>query len=193
MQDLLRIIQPLELPLFESAILHNHAEIGEGSCYRVFRCNDRRSGRFVAVKEIKLRYNPSQHWHFQRLVHYVLRDLEVMHHEPIATHPNVIGLLGYGWGLMKESILPFMVTEFAELGCMRDYLATCRPSIRLRLTLCSQVTAGLAELHRSGVMHGDLKLENVLIIGNEKQVVAKLVSSRVDRTFGSTLIDLDCV
>jgi len=75
-------------------------------------------------------------------VHCVLRDLEVMHHKPIGMHSNVIKLLGYGWGLSEESNLPFMVTEFAELGCMRDYLLNRKSLLRLRLTLCSQATAG---------------------------------------------------
>jgi serine/threonine protein kinase len=59
---------------------------------------------------------------------------------------------------------------------MRDFLRTSLPPIRQPLTFCSHVTAGLAELHRSGVAHGDLKLENVLMSKGDRQLVAKLVS-----------------
>ncbi len=187
MQDLLRSIQPLQLTLVSSTNLYHHVEVGKGSCYRVFRCNDRKNNRIVAVKQVKQRYNPSQHQQFQRLVHCVLRDLEVMHHEPIATHPNLIMLLGYGWGLTKDSILPFIVTEFAELGCMRDYLRNCKSPLRLRLSFCSQVAAGLTEMHRSGVAHGDLKLENVLMTDSCGQPVAKLVSLRCGSFCKTTL------
>ena len=182
MQDLLRSIQPLQLPLVSSANLHDHVEVGEGSSYRVFRCTDRKNDCLVAVKQVKLHYNPSQHQQFQRFVHCVLRDLEVMHHEPIAIHPNLIGLLGYGWGLTNDSVLPFIVTEFAELGCMRDYLRNCKSPLRLRLSFCSQVTAGLAEVHRSGVAHGDLKLENVLMTESCGRPVAKVAD------FGHSLL-----
>jgi serine/threonine protein kinase len=98
MQDFLRIIQPLQLPLLSSTNLHDPVKIGEGSSYKVFRCKDRRNARLVAVKQIKLHYNPAQHRQFQRIVYCILRDLEVMHHEPIAMHSSIIGLLGYGWG-----------------------------------------------------------------------------------------------
>jgi hypothetical protein len=120
MQDLLRAIQPLQLRVFNSASLHDRIEIGEGGAYKVFRCTNSRSDGPVAVKQIKLHYKPSQHRQFQQLVHCVLRDLEVMHHEPIAKHPDAIDLLGYGWGLTPDSILLFIGTDFAELGCMRD-------------------------------------------------------------------------
>jgi serine/threonine protein kinase len=103
-----------------------------------------------------------------------------MHREPIRMHPYVIEVLGYGWGLTEENILPFIITEFAELGCMRDYLLNCETALRFHLTLCSQVSAGLAEMHRSGIAHGDLKLENVLVSKDRGQVVAKLVSPDCD-------------
>jgi tRNA A-37 threonylcarbamoyl transferase component Bud32 len=41
------------------------------------------------------------------------------------------------------------------------------------------VTAGLAEMHRYGIAHGDLKVENVLVYEDNGQPVAKLVSLRI--------------
>jgi hypothetical protein len=61
MQDFLRIIQPLQLPLLSSANLHDPVKIGEGSSYKVCRCKDRRNAGLVAVKQIKLHYNPAQY------------------------------------------------------------------------------------------------------------------------------------
>ena len=86
-----------------------------------------------------------------------------MHHEPLAKHPNIINLLGYGWQL-QESSIPFFVIECAELGTLRQYLKATPLSLRQRQTLCRHVALGLHELHMSGISHGDLKLDNVLVV-----------------------------
>lgn len=56
------------------------------------------------------------------------------------------------------------MTEYAPYGTLRQYL-THNPDIsgRKRLQLCRNVGSGLETLHTSGVFHGDLKLENVLV------------------------------
>jgi serine/threonine protein kinase len=99
-----------------------------------------------------------------------------MHHPPLAQHLYVSRLLGYGWGLTIQDVLPFIVVEFAEHGTMRDYLIEKKPCLSHRLHLCSQVYSALQELHRSGIAHGDLKLENVLIFPQLPEPIAKLVS-----------------
>ena len=106
-----------------------------------------------------------------------------MHHPPLEEHENILSLFGYGWGLTKEDILPFIVTEFAQLGTLRGYLKEQALPLKAKLALCSQVACGLNRLHWAGVAHGDLKLENVLVFptsshGNiglyETNLIAKL-------------------
>jgi serine/threonine protein kinase len=142
------------------------------------------------VKQIKLPDDLNNDKAFQSRVDCVLKDIEVMNHPPIAQHQNILTLLGYGWGLRKGDVIPFIVTEYASLGTLRDYLqAKCRP-LKTRLALCSQVACGLNRLHWTGIAHGDLKLENVLVFPHSNKVchcrgvsnydadvVAKLVSA----------------
>lgn len=62
-------------------------------------------------------------------------------------------------------------------------LTTGNSDARSRRELCYHVASGLYELHLSGVAHGDLKLENVLVVFAEPDmagerrfpVLAKLV------------------
>ena len=176
------MVQAFQLNFFHSSELSGSRPTGEGSSYRVFRCYHK-AAKVVAVKEIKLPPGESQQDEFRRRVCCVLKDLEVMHHPPLARHDNVIRLLGYGYGLSSTNSLPFLVTEYSQQGTLREFLISERTTLVARLKLCGGVASGLHAMHLSGVAHGDVKLENVLIFLNESkdgerpEVVPKLVSN----------------
>ena len=129
----------------------------------MFRASDLQSGDVYAVKKIKLPDAPSNLAAFQGRIRCVLRDVEVMSHAPLAGHPNILNLMGYGWQLTGADVLPCVVTEYASYGNLREYLKQNKTTARLRRQLCYQVSSRLHALHLSGVAHGDLKLENVLV------------------------------
>lgn len=86
-----------------------------------------------------------------------------MSHGPLAGHENVLNILGYGWNFRGSGSIPFLVTEYASSGTLRDYLRRYRLPSRDRLLMCVNVARGLHELHLCGMAHGDLKLDNVLV------------------------------
>jgi len=124
----------------------------------------------VAVKTVKLPAVPAPLSAFRGRIECILKDVEVMHHLPLMEHPNIINILGYGWELKGDGPFPFIVTEYASLGTLREYLTTGNSDARSRRELCYHVASGLHELHLSGVAHGDLKLENVLVVFAEPDV-----------------------
>jgi serine/threonine protein kinase len=77
------------------------------------------------------------------------------------------------------------VFEYAELGTLRQYLS--RPPSPLSTTekqlLGLQVGRALLALHGCGVCHGDVKLDNVLIVGGS---LGKPTAKLAD--FGSSII-----
>ena len=85
-----------------------------------------------------------------------------MHHCPLARHENILKLLGYGWDYQQGDTIPFLVTELAPEGTLKDYLLYSRTTFEDRFQLCGQVAAGLCEMHMCGISHGDLKPDNVL-------------------------------
>jgi serine/threonine protein kinase len=143
--------------------LEEKTEIGEGASYKVMECKDRFLHKLVAVKRIKLPNIQSNQEAFEHRVTCVLRDIEVMHHGPLAQHENILRLLGYGWDYEQGDTIPFLVTELAPYGTLKEYLLQAKTTLHDRYILCGQVANGLNEMHMCGIAHGDLKLDNVLV------------------------------
>ena len=186
MHDLVKFLEPLQLPLYQGTEMHDNTLLGEGGSYKVFRCKYPKK-HLVAVKVMKLPFALSlkENEDLRKQVVCIIKDLEVMRHSPLAEHKNILGLLGYGWNLSGDSALPFLVTEYADQGTLRDFLQgpERNGSVVPRLKLCGDIASGLHTLHLCGVSHGDLKLENVLVFreadavgSKEKRYSAKLVS-----------------
>lgn len=58
--------------------------------------------------------------------------------------------------------------------------------LKTRISLCIEVGQGLQALHASRVVHGDVKMENVLVFpGRNNRLTAKVSD------FGFSLVDLD--
>ena len=174
--------------------MHDITRIGEGSSYRVYSCNHLKK-QVVAAKIMKLPLQPSREEkeNFRRRVYCLIKDLEVMHHPPLANHENILRLLGYGWNLSDDSTLPFLVTEYADQGTLREFLRSKITNITSRLKLCGDIASGLHAMHLCGVSHGDLKLENVLVFREADQldsIVEQYSAKLVSRT--DALPELAC-
>lgn len=135
--------------------------VGEGETFIVDQC--KLGGKTVAVKHIKLGdYNVDQRA-FHRRLQSVVREISIMHHQPLAEHPHILKLLGYGWKLEGSSPLPYVVVEYGFGGDLRSYLQERPQSLKAKIIHCGDVACGLMALHQCGIVHGDLKLNNVII------------------------------
>ncbi|KAJ5218351.1 uncharacterized protein N7498_000450 [Penicillium cinerascens] len=165
LESLLRTVQQLKLKRLRVDELEETQFIAAGETFAVSQC--RYQGSVIAVKRIRLNEygEQSDRQHFQRRLQSVLREVLIMCHPPLAHHPNIISLLGYGWTVEEQRPSPFVSVEFASNGSLREYMKL-NQTIRTKFILMGDVGAGLMALHKCGIVHGDLKMENVVVFAS---------------------------
>ena len=163
LEGVLRMVKRLKLKQCQfSDIEEVQGRIGEGETFVVDKC--KLSDKIVAVKHIKLGDINVDQRAFHRRLQSVVREISIMNHQPLAQHPHILQLLGYGWKLEGSSPLPYIVVEYGVGGDLRSYLQEQKHStLKAKIIHCGDVACGLMALHQCGIVHGDLKLNNVII------------------------------
>jgi len=88
-------------------------------------------------------------------------------------HPNVLSLLGF----VIHDKYPALVSQWMINGTMRKYMET-NPGIRVK-PMAKGIAEGLRYLHEIGVIHSDLKTENILISNTGAPLLANFGISRL--------------
>jgi serine/threonine protein kinase len=114
----------------------------------------------------------------------LIQELRILRHPPLAKHPNLLRIFEVGWELDLVDgtrALPTISTEFAIWGTLQSFLLCIEKDdvdwpMKRRLLL--DVAEGLSALHACSIVHGDLKMENVLVMTTPEDpdfsVIAKL-------------------
>ncbi|KAJ4983987.1 hypothetical protein SVAN01_10542 [Stagonosporopsis vannaccii] len=118
----------------------------------------------------------------------VEREIENLCHPDLRGHPNIIKILG--WGLCLDTLedvrapeprIPLLVLERAD--CTLGHLVTskelscqfsCVQRHERQLGILQDIGNGLEAIHKAELIHGDIKLENILIFRHREGFVAKL-------------------
>lgn len=91
------------------------------------------------------------------------------------THPNIVEFLGIGQRAEDPHELG-MVFEFCEYGHLREHLATYWLGGQLSeaevFALMKKICAGLKQIHAAGIMHCDLKPDNILVASGGELKIA---------------------
>ncbi|THH07779.1 hypothetical protein EW145_g3155 [Phellinidium pouzarii] len=89
-------------------------------------------------------------------------------------HPNVLPLLGY---TIDDGVYPALISRWMSNGTSIQYLKD-NPGTNV-LTMVKGIAAGLAYLHAMGVVHSDLKSDNVLVSMTGAPLLADFGVSRI--------------
>ena len=145
------------------------ARVARGGMATVYTATDERLERTVAVKII----NPARAGSPEaRLSGFPDRFTEEAKTIARLTHPNVVAVYDQG----AHNSLPYLVMEYVRGRTLRDILTERR---RLdpaeALAIMEQMLAAIAAAHRAGLVHRDVKPENVLIAESPSGGVGNLI------------------
>lgn len=108
-------------------------------------------------------------------------------------HPNVVGVIDYG---EDRHIGPYMVMELAQGTSLAELAATKLP-LRRACDLLGQVADAVSQIHAKGVVHGDIKAENIVVVeemvGTRRRRVAKLLDFGLARRITSMTATSDII
>lgn len=124
-------------------------QLGMGAYGTVWLAREDRTGRMVAIK-----YYPHR-----RGLNWSLLNREVEKLATLYASRNIVRLLDVGWNAEP----PYYVMEFVENGSLGDLLAKGPLPVDEAVRIAKQVCLALVEAHGAGVLHCDLKPDNVLL------------------------------
>ena len=128
-------------------------EVGAGGMGIVYKAEDLRLKRFVALKFLPPHLVSSPE----------LRERFFIEAQAAAalSHPNICVIHEVG----ESDEHPYIAMEFVEGQTLKDRLRKGPLSAPEALAIASQVAAGLGEAHRKGIIHRDVKSANIMVAG----------------------------
>lgn len=158
-----------------SAKFQKIEKIGEGTYGVVYKARDRATGRFIALKKIRLENE------VEGVPSTAIREIALLKE---LRHPNVVRLL---------DVVPcdqklYLVFEYMaeDLKKHIDRAASCKSSLAVNLvkSYLWQLLQGIAYCHSHRILHRDLKPQNLLI---DLEGNIKLADFGLARAFGLPL------
>jgi len=134
--------------------------VGAGTFARVYRAVHKDSGKIVAVKALRARFNDDKVV-VNHFVHEAELGIELR-------HPNIVPI----FEVKSEPNQHYMVMDFIEGQTLREFLKI-RKKIESKLAtrIVMDICSGLDYASRRGLQHRDLKLSNVLLSSLQKAML----------------------
>ncbi|KAI1325058.1 kinase-like domain-containing protein [Xylariaceae sp. FL0255] len=129
-------------------IYKGFTKIGQGASGGVYTGHERPSNRLVAIKQMNLEQQPKKD--------LIINEILVMKE---SVHPNIVNFIdsylcgGELWVIM----------EYMEGGSLTDVVTFNIMSEGQIASVCRETLKGLQHLHSKGVIHRDIKSDNILL------------------------------
>ncbi len=82
-------------------------------------------------------------------------------------HPNIISRLGHGTARdLKGTVFHYLILEYLSGGDLQNAVRKRAIPLSQALNYVEQICAGLGHAHRNGVIHRDIKPQNLLLTGD---------------------------
>ena len=163
--------------------------LGRGSYAEIYVANDNAAAegesRTIVIKALNLYLQDTPDAELERTL------VTNFQNEAVALdrvrHPNVINRLGHGTAIdLAGTTFHYIVLEYLPGGDMLALTKTRPLSIQRALFYLEQVCSGLAHAHKCGVIHRDIKPQNLLLTADKEVVkIADFGVARLDATDGA--------
>jgi serine/threonine protein kinase len=163
--------------------------LGRGSYAEIYVANDNAAvdgaPRTVVIKALNLYLQEEPDAELERTL------VANFQNEAVALdrvrHPNVINRLGHGTAIdLDGTTFHYIVLEYLPGGDMFALTRTRPLPIQRALHYLEQVCSGLAHAHKCGVIHRDIKPQNLLLTADKEIVkIADFGVARLDATEGA--------
>jgi len=125
--------------------------LGKGGMGEVYLAEDTKLGRRVALKLL-----PDE---FARDPQRLARFRQEARAASALSHPNIVTIHEIG----DVDSIHFMTTEFVDGESLRRYISKRTTELSTALDIATQVASALAAAHEVGVVHRDIKPDNIMI------------------------------
>ena len=122
----------------------------------VYRARDEKLNRDVAIKVL-----PSDLSENAERLHRFEQEAQAA---GALNHPNILAV--YDVGVHERA--PYVVSELLEGETLRELLDERQPATRKSIDYALQLAHGLGAAHEKGIVHRDIKPDNIFITGDER-------------------------
>lgn len=126
-------------------------EVGRGGMGIVYQAKDKRLGRLVCLKTLPpdSALQPDRLLRFQREARAI----------SLLNHPNICTM----YDLKETETDPFLVLEWIEGLTLRSAVDGTKLTSQMVLSIARQIAQALAAAHAAGIVHRDIKPDNVML------------------------------
>ncbi len=163
--------------------------LGGGSYAEIYVANDNAAAegapRTIVIKALNLNLQDAPDVELERTL------VSNFQNEAVALdrvrHPNVINRLGHGTAIdLAGTTFHYIVLEYLPGGDLFALTKTRPLSLQRALFYLEQVCSGLAHAHKCGVIHRDIKPQNLLLTADQQIVkIADFGVARIDASDGA--------
>ncbi|MGM0556442.1 MAG: serine/threonine-protein kinase [Myxococcota bacterium] len=153
-------------------------QLGAGGVGTVYKGTQTKLARDVAIKEINEVFNVFAQVKREDIVG---RFVDIVREQSSLVHPNVVQIFD-----VETSVeYPYVVMQYAPKGNLRRLIEMeDRPNLSVALKYFLQILNGLSTAHQAGVVHGNIKPENIVLDAAGNAMLSDFGMSRLVDTEG---------
>ena len=156
------------------------AIVGTGGMAVVYRAFDKKKNRVVAIKVLRPEYESDEEF-----VRRFSREAEAASK---VSHENIVNMLDVG----IDGDMRYIVMEFVDGQTLKDLIRQqgyIPADTAIRMTI--RILAAVDHAHRNGIVHRDIKPQNILVNAEGRIKVADFGIARLKATHTSTIDELN--